>query len=189
MAQRSMRFLVRLGAILLVAVGIGMLVMTGLPQRTDYLGVFTGDGYAAPWVGAQAPDFMRRRLDGVPLTLSQQRGKVVLLNFWATWCAPCEAEMPLLQDLHEDYPDLVLWAMNLGEDNRTVAQWIADRGLTFPILLDETQRLEYIYALRGRPSTVIINTDGRIVTIIDGPLHDEVIRPLLDELFVKESVS
>lgn len=189
MAQRLVQFMAGLGAILLMGVGIGIVLFAGLPQRTDYLGIFTGEGYVAPWIGAQAPDFTRRRLDGVPLTLSQQRGHVVLLNFWATWCPPCEAEMPLLQELHEDYPDMVLWAMNLGEDNRTVASWLADRGLTFTILLDDTQRLEYIYALRGRPSTVIINADGRIVTMIDGPLQDDVIRPLLDDLFVKESVS
>lgn len=189
MTQRLSRLLAQIVAGLFIGVGTGLILAAGLPERQDYTGVLSGDLMAAPQIGAIAPDFTRNRLDGVPLTLSQQRGKVVLLNFWATWCGPCEIEMPLLQILHEDYPDLVLWAMDLGEEPAEIAPWIEARGLTFPILLDRTRTLEYIYALRGQPSTFIIGGDGRIVTIIDGPIREEALRPLLDELFAKENES
>lgn len=184
MTQRLSRLL----AAVLVGIGTAFILVGGLPERHEYTGVLS-NASMAPQVGAFAPDFTRRRLDGVPLTLSQQRGKIVLLNFWGTWCAPCEIEMPLLQTLHEDYPDLVLWAMDLGEEPAQIAPWIEARGLTFPILLDQTRALEYIYALRGQPSTFIIKGDGRIVTIIDGPIREEALRPLLDELFAKENES
>jgi len=186
--QRLSRLLAYVGAVVLVGIGVAFILAGGLPERNEYMGVLN-DPSMAPQIGAFAPDFTRRRLDGVPLTLSQQHGKIVLLNFWGTWCAPCEIEMPLLQTLHEDYPDLVLWAMNLGEDPTQIVPWIEARGLTFPILLDQTRALEYIYALRGQPSTFIIRGDGRIVTIIDGPIREEALRPLLDELFAKENES
>lgn len=189
MTQRLSRLLGQIGAALLMGVGAGLILAAGLPERQDYTGVFSGDLAIAPQVGAFAPDFTRTRLDGVPLTLKQQRGKIVLLNFWGTWCGPCEIEMPLLQILHEDYPDLVLWAMDLGEEPAQIAPWIEARGLTFPILLDPTRTLEYIYALRGQPSTFIIGGDGRIVAIIDGPIRDEALRPVLDTLFAKENES
>jgi thiol-disulfide isomerase/thioredoxin len=188
MTQRLSHLLSQLGAALLIGVGTGLILAAGLPERQDYTGVLSAEG-VAPQVGAFAPDFTRPRLDGVPLTLSQQRGKIVLLNFWGTWCAPCEIEMPLLQILHEDYPDLILWAMDLGEEPAQITPWVEVRGLTFPILLDRTRALEYIYALRGQPSTFIIGGDGRIVTIIDGPIREEALRPLLDELFAKENES
>jgi len=179
----------RFAALLLIVLGISLIISGGLPQPSDATGVFAGEAITAPQVGGLAPDFTRPRLDGVPLTLSQQRGRVVLLNFWATWCGPCEAEMPLLQMLHEDYPELVLWAMNMGEDAAQIAPWIAARKLTFPILRDPTRTLEYNYALRGQPSTVIIDQEGRIVTIIEGPIRDDTLRPLLDDVFAKERVS
>jgi peroxiredoxin len=189
MTQRLSRLLARIGVGLFIGVGAGLILAAGLPERQNYTGVMSGDLLAAPQIGAFAPDFTRPRLDGVPLTLSQQRGNVVLLNFWGTWCGPCEIEMPLLQTLHEEYPDLVLWAMDLGEEPAEITPWIEARGLTFPILLDRTRTLEYIYALRGQPSTFIIGGDGRIVAIIDGPIREEALRPLLDELFAKENES
>jgi thiol-disulfide isomerase/thioredoxin len=189
MRDRGLRALAYLGTVILMGVGSSLIIAGGLPQRSDYLGSIIDESLTAPVVGALAPDFTRPRLDGIPLTLSKQRGDVVLLNFWGTWCPPCEAEMPLLQILHEDYPDLTLWAMDLGEDVPQIAPWIEARGLTFPILLDTTRRLEYIYALRGQPSTLIIDRDGRIVMIIDGPLHEDVVRPVLDDLFAKENDS
>lgn len=189
MTQRVSRLLMQFGALVLIGLGAGLILAGGLPDRQDYTGVLDDNGITAPQVGAFAPNFTRPRLDGVPLTLSQQRGKIMLLNFWGTWCAPCEMEMPLLQILHDDYPDLVLWAMDLGEEPDQIIPWIEARGLTFPILLDRTRELEYIYALRGQPSTFIIGGDGRIVTIIDGPIRDEALRPLLDELFAKENES
>src|SRR5215212_3231144 len=104
MTQRLWHLLIQGGAVVLMGIGAALILAAGLPERNSYTGVLSGDLSISPQIGAFAPDFTRTRLDGVPLTLSQQRGKILLLNFWGTWCPPCEAEMSLLQTLHEDYP-------------------------------------------------------------------------------------
>jgi peroxiredoxin len=135
------------------------------------LGRFLGlvlAGWALVATGApptgMAPDFTLRTLDGRNLRLQEQRGRVVLVNFWATWCGPCRVEMPHLNRLHEKYraAGLVLLGVNVDEDPRTAAGVAAKLGVQFPVLLDTDKAVSRLYDLNSMPSTVLIDRDGRV---------------------------
>lgn len=113
--------------------------------------------------GSVAPDFSLLRSDGNgTVALSQLRGKVVLLNFWATWCPPCVREMPALQRLHEKLAgdDFVVIAISVDEDPEEVADFVARRGLTFPILLDPDHKIANLYQTIKYPETFLIDRNG-----------------------------
>lgn len=118
---------------------------------------------AAPPTG-MAPDFTLRTLDGRNLRLQEQRGRVVLVNFWATWCGPCRVEMPHLNRLHDKYraAGLVLLGVNVDEDPRAAAGVAGKLGVQFPVLLDTDKAVSRLYDLNSMPSTVLIDRDGRV---------------------------
>jgi len=111
-----------------------------------------------------APDFTLRTMDGPNLRLQEQRGRVVLVNFWATWCGPCREEMPQLNRLYEKYraSGFTLLAVNVDDDARNAAAVAAKLGLKFPVLLDTDKKVSKLYDLSTMPSTVIIDRDGRV---------------------------
>jgi thiol-disulfide isomerase/thioredoxin len=117
-----------------------------------------------PEIGKLAPDFTLNGLDGQEVSLSDLRGKPVLLNFWATWCGPCRIEMPFLQTIYEKWTgkDLVLLAVNLQEDPGKVRAFIEDAGYSFPILLTSGNEVPLSYNIRGIPATFFIDADGVI---------------------------
>lgn len=117
-------------------------------------------------VGAAAPDFTAALTDGGTFQLSEQEGKAVLLNFWATWCGPCVGEMPAFTRLVETYGDqLALLAVNCGEDEGTVTDFLAKNGYTFPVALDPEGEIASLYPTDGIPYTLIIAPDGTISSI------------------------
>lgn len=123
--------------------------------------------------GQMAPDFELTTLDGETVKLSDFRGKRVMLNFWATWCPPCRAEMPDMQRFHED-KDVVILAVNLREtetNTQKVQDFIDERGLTFQILLDEKTAVANRYQIQPIPSSFMIDSDGRIQNKAFGALN------------------
>jgi peroxiredoxin len=123
--------------------------------------------------GQIAPDFELTTLDGETVKLSDYRGERVMLNFWATWCPPCRAEMPDMQKFHDD-TDVVILAVNLrGTESSTekVQDFIDERDLTFPILLDEETDVADQYQIQPIPSSFLINSDGRIHNKAFGALN------------------
>ena len=132
-------------------------------------------------LGHYAPDFTLPDLNEEPVALSDWRGQIVLLNFWTSWCAPCRAEMPLLQALYEAYGDdgLVVLAINLGEEPERVAAFVADLGLSFPVLLDEKASVGTLYRVRAAPTTYFIDRDGLIRQRYVGPLTADVLVSIL----------
>ncbi len=117
-------------------------------------------------VGASAPDFTATLTDGSTFTLSDQQGKAVLLNFWATWCGPCVAELPAFTRLVDTYGDqLALLAVNSGEDEKNVTDFLAKNGYTFPVALDTDFAVGSLYPTDGIPYTVIIDPNGVITSI------------------------
>ena len=111
-------------------------------------------------------DFTATLTDGSEFTLSDHEGKVILLNFWATWCGPCVGEMPAFERLQETYgEDLALVAVNSGEDEATVAGFLEENGYTFPVVLDQEYAVSNLYPTEGIPYTVIIGTDGKVASI------------------------
>ncbi len=143
----------------------------------------------APMTGFLAPDFTLTALDGGHMQLSTLRGKPVILNFWATWCPPCRAEMPELEALWQRYKDdgLLLIGVDQGENAATVERFA--RGVvatTFPLLLDTNQAVGRAYGVRALPTTVFIDAEGRIQDVrIGGPMNramlmDSVNKTLVD---------
>lgn len=113
-----------------------------------------------------AVDFEAKLISGETIKLSDYQGKKVLLNFWATWCGPCVGEMPALQKLSEEYPDdLVVLAVNSGEDEKTVKQFTDKNGYTFPVALDTELKIGNLYpgVMQGIPYTVIISDEGNVI--------------------------
>ena len=110
-----------------------------------------------------APDFTARLSDGTEFTLSEAKGKVVLINFWATWCPPCVGEMPAFEKLYAEYGDQVqILAVDCMEDTKTVDAFIEENGYTFPIAYDVDGSIEAKYPTEGIPYTVVIGTDGSV---------------------------
>jgi thiol-disulfide isomerase/thioredoxin len=113
-----------------------------------------------------APDFTLPDMDGESHSLSDFRGKLVMLNFWATWCPPCRREMPSMQRLYEKYSEqgLVVLAVNQFEDPDLVFEFTGRLSLepTFPILFDRESRISEKYKVKGLPTTYLLDREGRI---------------------------
>jgi len=112
-----------------------------------------------------APDFSLPALDGTPVTLSQYRGKVVMLNAWALWCPPCVVEMPSMQELYDRLKEkgFVILAVEVGRsDASEVKEFVAKHGLRFPVLLDGEGRMRGLYAISGVPETFLVSRNGKL---------------------------
>ncbi len=141
-------------------------------------------------VGSAAPDFDAVQLPtGRPASIEDYRGKVVLLNIWATWCAPCKVEMPSMEHLHRKLAgtDFRLVAVSVDEEDSTVVdKFVKDLGLTFEILHDRDGSIRRIYQTTGVPESFVIDRDGVIVKKVigaadwDAPVNENLIRRLLD---------
>jgi peroxiredoxin len=112
----------------------------------------------------QAPDFTLRSLEGENVKLSELRGNVVMINFWASWCGPCRQEMPLLESLYQRYNALgfELLGVNVEQDVDDAKRWLADRPVSFPVLLDPENELTKIYQVKAMPSTILVDRDGNV---------------------------
>lgn len=111
-----------------------------------------------------APDFSLRNAAGGNLRLQEQRGQVVLLNFWASWCGPCKQELPQLNRLFERYAPagFVLLGVNIDEDPRSAQATATRLGLKFPVLMDSDKSVSRLYDMGSMPATVLIDRDGRV---------------------------
>jgi len=119
-----------------------------------------------------APAFALASLAGPQVSLAQHRGKIVLVNFWATWCIPCRVEMPWLMDLQKTFgTDLVVLGIAMDEDGaKAVAPFVQRHGLTFPILLGN-DAVANAYDVEAMPATVLIDRAGQQVSRTDGPFE------------------
>lgn len=138
-------------------------------------------------VGEAAPDFELRTLDGNKAKLSDYKGKIVILNFWATWCPPCQAEMPHMQSFYEQNHNkgIEIVAVNLTSSDRgldKVKEFVNKHHLTFPILLDEEGTVENMYDTIAIPTTYIIDQEGFITEKITGPVNEERLENLVKDI-------
>lgn len=127
---------------------------------------------AEPAVGHPAPDFALTTLDGAQFSLSELRGTPVVLNFWATWCGPCQRELPAMQAAAERYDGLVVIAgVDQGEDAGTVQPFVDELQLTFPIPMDAEQDVGQRYNIKGLPTTFFIDGEGIIRRVWAGEMN------------------
>jgi len=154
----------------LVAAGLALALagVMGLPQSWSM-------GSRVPTVGTPADEFRLTDLDGKAHSLSQYRGKVVLVNFWATWCKPCTTEMPAMQASFDKLRDkgFVVLAINELEDEVKVREHIKQYGHTFPVLMDRDNKVANQFGVFGLPVSVFIDEKGVVQEYLKGGLLTE----------------
>ena len=136
-----------------------------------YVRLAENKGYALK-AGSEAPAFRLPSLAGSEMDLASQRGKVVVLNFWATWCPPCVAEMPALERLHQALgPEgLSVLTVSTDEDEAALHRFVAERSLTLPVLKDPGGRVAAAeYRTTGYPETFVLDRQGRVLQHVVGP--------------------
>lgn len=186
--------------VLLVAVMIGTYVKQQIDKdreiETTSLGKEMDERKIGLSNGDTPPDFTLTSLDGKNVTLSELRGKKVVLNFWATWCPPCKAEMPHMQNYYEQYAkkdNVEIIAVNLTSEERdvtadakidSVMTFRDSFDLTFPILLDQDPKnsIGIAYQILTIPTTYFIDSNGYIQRAIKGPMNVEMLKKYVDAL-------
>lgn len=153
-------------------------------------GMATDSSAAAhPLVGQAAPLFTATYLDGSPFDLAQQQGKVVILDFWATWCGPCREALPTLSEVAAEYRDrgVALFAVDLQETPEEVKPFLDQSGLDLTVVLDRDGTIAKQYLVEGIPQTVIIDQQGKVRFVhvgLSGDLRER-LRRELDELLAE----
>jgi len=125
-------------------------------------------GYAS---ATEPPQFSGSTVDTRRVSMEDLRGKVVLVNFWASWCAECRPEMPVLERLHRELAPqgLVVVGINAREERAVVLRYARELGLTFPLVLDRDGKINAMYGVVGLPTTFVVGRDGRAVALAVGP--------------------
>jgi peroxiredoxin len=118
-------------------------------------------------VGVDAPDFALSSSAGTNLRLSEHRGQVVMINFWATWCGPCRQEMPRLDEIFARYEPagFALLAVNIDEDSAGAQRLADELGVTFPLLFDNEQSVSRLYDVQAMPMTVMVDRGGKVRSV------------------------
>jgi cytochrome c biogenesis protein CcmG, thiol:disulfide interchange protein DsbE len=162
------------GVVVVAALAVSF-YLGGGPRRPD---VVAGPSSLA---GAPAASYDITRADGSPDSLARYRGKVVLVNLWASWCPPCREEMPALEKLYRAHlaQGLVVLGIDQGESANVAADYARARGVTFPILIDDQQQYGRAYAAEGLPTSVLVDRSGHIVKGVDGELSFEDMQTLV----------
>ncbi len=147
-----------------IAYGLGILLIALLL----YMSLFTNSQVQTVGFkpGTEAPAFTLKTLEGKEISLKDLRGKVVLLNFWATWCPPCKEEMPLFAEVYEKYKDRGFEILAVSTDTKpeTVKKFVKEYKFPFPILIDDGKISEK-YRVQGLPTSFLINREGKIVKV------------------------
>jgi thiol-disulfide isomerase/thioredoxin len=179
----------------LMAVGIllglaaGLLVFFGFGPGKRWLARSGSQSLApaVPQVDSPAPDFELSNLSGQDIRLSEQRGKAVLVNFWATWCGPCQAEMPLLQETQDRYADqLLILAVNNDEAPEKVQAFVDELDLSLAVLLDPGALVTQQYRVRGFPTTLVVDSQGILRYQHIGLLNPDTLSGYLEALGMRQ---
>lgn len=159
-----------------------LLCLIGLVGYAIYQ-VSTDNG-GKPVEGDKAPDFTLTTLDGKQRSLSELKGKAIMLNFWGTWCPPCKTEMPAIQQAYimNKNRGFEVVSINIRENELPVSNFAKQMGLTFPIWMDKDREVVKQYKIGPIPSSFFINREGEIIKRIEGPLQLGQLQQLIDQI-------
>lgn len=135
-------------------------------------------------VGEQAPPFTLQTLEGTEISLADFEGQPVMINFWATWCPPCRAEMPEMERFYVNH-DIEILAVNLTSTESSqndVQEFVENMDLSFPILLDETRDIASFYNIQPLPTSLFIDGEGVIRHVNVGPMNEEMMIRVLENI-------
>ncbi|MEW9500248.1 thiol-disulfide oxidoreductase ResA [Jeotgalibacillus marinus] len=132
--------------------------------------------------GDDAPDFVLTDLDGESHRLSDYKGQGVFLNFWGTWCKPCEEEMPYMENQYQEFKDqgVQTIAVNVGESDFKVRNFAEKHNLSFPVVRDVQKDVMYAFSIGPLPTTLLINPEGEVVKIIKSGMTEEMVASYMD---------
>jgi peroxiredoxin len=163
--------------------------MAHLNDATTTMSTSCGGAMAVRWARDDVnrdghPDLALPQLDGTQLTLRELRGHMILINIWATWCPPCRAEMPAIQQAYAAYRDrgFIVVGVNQREDASVVAPFVEQHGLTFPILLDRDGQASAAYQANALPSSFFVDRNAVIRVVYRGPMPTRVIAGTIEQL-------
>lgn len=137
---------------------------------------------------AKAPNFNLKDQYGVVHSLENYKGKVIFLNFWATWCPPCKKEMPDIENIYKEYgenkKDMVILGVNSEKENE-VKKFLKDKGYTFPTVIDENSEVMRKYFIQAFPTSFVIDKEGNVYGYVMGGLTKEQIKQVIEEVLKK----
>ncbi len=176
-----------LAAGLLIGAGLAIFIFFVLYQSDEAIARYDqlpGAGLPeSAAVGSPAPDFNLNSLANENIRLSELRGKIVVINFWATWCEPCKVEMPFFEELYNNSQyQLEILAVNFDEPRQKVQDFVEEYNLSFPVLLDPGGKVQELYRVRGYPTTFIVDKDGVVRYHHIGLITEDQIYHYLGEL-------
>ncbi|WP_059170998.1 thiol-disulfide oxidoreductase ResA [Bacillus sp. FJAT-27445] len=142
---------------------------------------FTKEERTRAKTGDMAPDFVLTDLEGNTHRLSDYKGQGVFLNFWGTWCKPCEEEMPYINNQYKEFKDkgVQVLAVNINESNVAVESFADRYGLSFPIPLDKNSQVMNAYGVGQLPATFLVDKDGKIVRYHTGQLTEQAVKEFM----------
>nr|WP_295971746.1 thiol-disulfide oxidoreductase ResA [uncultured Bacillus sp.] len=145
---------------------------------------FTKDEVQKVAIGEKAPDFELVDLNGETHRLSDYEGQGVFLNFWGTYCKPCEKEMPYIESQYNVFKDkgVQVIAVNVGESKFAVSKFVERHHLTFPIVIDDDSEVQFAYGINPLPHTFLIDKNGIVIQSYTGSLTEEKIEQFMKEI-------
>lgn len=168
--KKKNRFIIRLTLLIIFALAIGYMLYSNFNSDAGVVGP-----------GDMAPDFRLTTLAGDEVQLSDYRGQGVFLNFWATYCPPCEEEMPYIESQYHEFKDkgVVVLTVDVGEPKLTVESFVKRHNLSFPVLLDQREEIIKLYGIGPIPVTFLIDKDGKVIDRVTKGLTEEEIRNMM----------
>ncbi len=161
--MKKRRFFIRTGI---------LLVMLAALCYTMYNSVFAKQDRVKE--GSIAPNFVLQSVDGERIELKDLKGKGVFLNFWGTWCGPCKQEFPYMANQYEVFKDrgVEIVAVNVGESNIAVKNFMGSYGVNFPVAMDKDRQVTEAYDITPLPTTFLINPEGKVIKVIKGTMTE-----------------
>lgn len=175
-----------------VAIALGAVMLLQQSAAGSYSGSLPSGGVLLPGanrgpgpkVGEPAPELMLQSLDGRPASLNDYRGQVVMINFWATWCPPCRAEMPDMEQVYQEKKQqgFAVLAVNIQEARDPITEFVNRFGLSFPVLMDTKGEVTQQYGIYSLPTSYFIDQQGRIAELNVGALSKSAISKKVEAL-------